>query len=181
MSVNSAMTAIADKIRALLGVSGTMGLDAMATHLETERSNIASAFAAVGSKGGTVPGSQVSGNLASAIGTISTGVTVQRASGTFTTSSSGNATVNCGFQPDVVYIQAGAYDSIQYHLAYVFSEHGASNAGNVAWNETYNSIEAQASRTSTGFTITMTAYSEDWADSAVSRATFNYVAIKYTE
>ena len=33
MSVNSKMTAIADKIRALLGITGTMGMDAMANHL----------------------------------------------------------------------------------------------------------------------------------------------------
>ncbi len=34
MSVNSKMTAIADRIRTLLGLSGTMGLDAMATNLQ---------------------------------------------------------------------------------------------------------------------------------------------------
>lgn len=33
MSVNAKMTAVADKIRALLGISGTMGLDAMATNV----------------------------------------------------------------------------------------------------------------------------------------------------
>lgn len=33
MSVNSKMTAIADKIRALLGITGTMGMDAMANNL----------------------------------------------------------------------------------------------------------------------------------------------------
>lgn len=33
MSVNSKMTAIADKIRALLGISGNMGMDAMASNL----------------------------------------------------------------------------------------------------------------------------------------------------
>ena len=33
MSVNSSMTAIADKIRSLLGLTGTMGLDAMSGHL----------------------------------------------------------------------------------------------------------------------------------------------------
>lgn len=33
MSVRAKMTAIADKIRTLLGISGTMGLDAMATNL----------------------------------------------------------------------------------------------------------------------------------------------------
>lgn len=35
MSVNSKMTAIADKIRTLLGTSGTMGMDAMSTNLGT--------------------------------------------------------------------------------------------------------------------------------------------------
>ena len=35
MSVNSKMTAIADKIRTLLGISGTMGLDAMSDNLGT--------------------------------------------------------------------------------------------------------------------------------------------------
>lgn len=33
MSVNSKMTAIADKIRTLLGITGNMGMDAMATNL----------------------------------------------------------------------------------------------------------------------------------------------------
>lgn len=35
MSVNSKMTAIADKIRSLLGLTGIMGLDAMANNLGT--------------------------------------------------------------------------------------------------------------------------------------------------
>ena len=73
MSINTAMTAIADKIRGLLGLSGAMGLDAMASNLAVEQTNIADAYAVVSSKGGTVPESKVSGNLAAAIGTISTG------------------------------------------------------------------------------------------------------------
>ena len=40
MSVNSKMTAIADKIRVLSGTSGAMGLDAMATHVNTANSNV---------------------------------------------------------------------------------------------------------------------------------------------
>ena len=40
MSVKSKMTAIADKIRALLGISGTMGLDAMATNLTTAQNEV---------------------------------------------------------------------------------------------------------------------------------------------
>ena len=40
MSVNSKMTAIADKIRALLGLSGTMGLDAMASNLQAANTEV---------------------------------------------------------------------------------------------------------------------------------------------
>ena len=40
MSVSSAMTAIADKIRTLLGMTGTMGLDAMATNLTAANSEV---------------------------------------------------------------------------------------------------------------------------------------------
>lgn len=70
MSVNSAMKSIADKIRAIRGTSAAMGLSAMATNLSTVQGNIASAYTAVRNKGGTVPSSQTSGNLASAISSI---------------------------------------------------------------------------------------------------------------
>lgn len=40
MSINSAMTAIADKIRAIMGISGAMGLDAMATNLSAAQSEV---------------------------------------------------------------------------------------------------------------------------------------------
>ena len=108
MSINTAMTSIADRIRGLLGLTGTMGLDAIASNLAVEQANISDAFAAVSSKGGTVPDSQASGNLAAAIGTIPTGAAVQRKSGTFTTNTGGDSTVECGFQPDLVYLQFGA-------------------------------------------------------------------------
>lgn len=40
MSLGNKMTAIADKIRALLGISGVMGLDAMATNLTTAQNEV---------------------------------------------------------------------------------------------------------------------------------------------
>lgn len=40
MSVKSKMTAIADRIRSLLGISGTMGLDNMATNLDTAQNEV---------------------------------------------------------------------------------------------------------------------------------------------
>jgi len=51
MSVNSKMTAIADKIRSLLGLTGTMGLDAMANNLGTANTHVADALAALTEKG----------------------------------------------------------------------------------------------------------------------------------
>lgn len=74
MSINSKMTAIADKIRAICGITGVMGLDAMSTNLRTVQANIIDAFTAVSNKGGIVPSSKVSGNLATAINSISDGV-----------------------------------------------------------------------------------------------------------
>ena len=73
MSVNSKMTAIADKIRDLRGVSGTMSLDAMASHLGNEQAGLASALAALAEKGVTVPsGTKVDG-LAALIAAIEAG------------------------------------------------------------------------------------------------------------
>lgn len=40
MSINSKMTAINDEIRTLLGITGIMGLDAMATNLETANDEV---------------------------------------------------------------------------------------------------------------------------------------------
>lgn len=47
MSINSKMTAIADKIRALLGITGTMGMDAMATNLNSAASEVDSQAALI--------------------------------------------------------------------------------------------------------------------------------------
>ena len=73
MSVNSKMTAIADKIRTLLGLTGTMGLDEMAAHLGTEQSNVTAALAAIAGKGVTVPEGSNSDSLAALIAAIEAG------------------------------------------------------------------------------------------------------------
>ena len=73
MSVNSEMTAIADLIRGLRGVSGKMGLDAMKGHLQDEQDGLDSALAALTEKGVTVPaGTKVDG-LAALIAAIEAG------------------------------------------------------------------------------------------------------------
>lgn len=85
MSINSKMTAINDEIRSLLGITGNMGLDAMATNLETANDEvdtqaalIAQIATAMGGKaqgtGGTSGGTSgglPSGVSALAFGTIS--------------------------------------------------------------------------------------------------------------
>ena len=40
VSINSKMTAIADKLRAILGISGTMGLDAMSSNLSSIQGSV---------------------------------------------------------------------------------------------------------------------------------------------
>ena len=73
MSVNSEMTAIADLIRGLRGVSGKMGLDAMKGHLQDEQDGLDSALAALSEKGVEVPaGTKVDG-LAALIAAIEAG------------------------------------------------------------------------------------------------------------
>lgn len=184
--VNTKMTAIADKIRSILGITGKMGLDAMASNLNTEQSNIAAAFASVEAKGGTVPDAQISGNLANAISSIPDkpdGVTVQKKTGTFTTNrTSGEATVNCGFKPDVVYITLNeTYQSKPLVGAVDFGSLGKDNAYIALWssNQTYILWTITVNRTSSGFSIDSYVYTNDW-NSSVQQKTFNYSAVKYT-
>lgn len=73
MSVNSKMTAIADKIRTLLGLTGTMNLDAMANNLDDANTAVNAALTALTEKGVTVPdGTKVDG-LADLIAAIEAG------------------------------------------------------------------------------------------------------------
>lgn len=75
MSVNTSMTAIADKIRALLGTTGKMGLSAMATNLTTLKSNIDTALSTIADKGVEVPSGATAGNLAALIAQLPDAVT----------------------------------------------------------------------------------------------------------
>jgi hypothetical protein len=181
--VNTKMIAIADKIRSILGITGKMGLDAMAANLETELTNLAAAFASVEAKGGTVPESKISGNLATAIDGIPDGVSVQIKSGTFTTNrTSGEATVNCGFKPDVVYITLNeTYQSKPLVGAVDFGSLGKDDAYISLWssNQTYILWTIKVNRTSNGFSIDSYVYKSDWS-SSVQQKTFNYSAVKYT-
>lgn len=185
MSVNSKMKAVADKIRSLLGIDGTMGLDAMASNLGTVQTNIASAFTAVANKGGTVPSFKVVGNLAGAINSIPSGVAVQRAAGSFTTNGNGFATVNVGFQPDIILITGMILDgyNFEFHSAVVFSESTRSDMiqSSASYsNEFPFGVFFNWARETTGFITDVTAFDSSWGQSKVANTTFNCVVMKYT-
>lgn len=182
MSFGDKMTAIADKIRILLGITGTMGLDAMATNLGMEQTNVTNAFTAIGNKGGTVPSSKVSGNLVSAIDSIPLGVTVQKKSGTFTTNYSGTATVNCGFKPDLVAINGGSDSYSSYFIAVPFTE-GNTTKGTLTIippNSNYVFTMVLVTQTSTGFSVAAINTDSNWSSSNCTYRNLSYVAMKYT-
>jgi hypothetical protein len=151
------------------------------------KQNVSAAFTAIGNKGGTVPNSKVSGNLASAINSIPEGVAVQRKTGTFTTDSNGIATVDCGFQPDYVVVRADgvtASDGSFYETNLTFplcecqglSEYLNTTAG----SNRYVYIDAYMMALNSGFDIQLYQIGWDWAWSLISEESFDYVAIKYT-
>lgn len=210
MSVNSAMTAIADKIRTLLGISGTMGLDGMSANLQTavttvdtqtdlitqieaalEGKTALPTLSNAGTASDLASGKQLidqSGNIVTGTHQCQAGVTVKRypasGFGTFTTNSNGTATVNCGFQPDVVYIQGSQnYDDYhgQMNSASVTVAFDVENRENplTALPEADGVYQMLWAKTNTGFAIEMIKFAFDWS-ATVPRETFSFVAIKYT-
>jgi hypothetical protein len=176
--VNEKMTAINDKIRSLLGITGKMGLDAMATNLETEQTNVENAFTAVGSMGGTVPDSKVSGNLVSAINSIPKGASIQTKTGTF--SMAGNVT--CGFQPDFIYISLNETDDgYKYATGLDFVAGNTTKFQVPLWGTgDCLAYDFKITRTTTGFNVGKIERYYYNLDTDTPSKTFNFKAIKYT-
>lgn len=133
-------------------------------------------------KGGTSGQLEFPSGFAAAVAAISTGVEVQRKSGTFSPSS-GSATVNCGFKPDVVMIHRNrSYEGYLQTCAVNFADDTRGTTLETGlWDgsscEIYGIVITQSS---TGFTVKMTAFDADWGESSVS-GSFNYAAVKFTE
>jgi hypothetical protein len=185
MSVNSKMTAIAGKIRSLLGITGAMGLDAMATNLGTEQTNVANAFTAVGNKGGTVPSSKVSGNLASAIASIPEGATVQIKPGTVTGVSGSAKAVNVGFKPDAVFF-TGTMPQLNNQAMHTGVAFTAKNVTSMTVpygtsSTSYVMCILTVAQVSNGFTVSGIRINTSGQQSNESNRSIPYIAIKYTE
>lgn len=92
-------------------------------HINRIRSNIAAAFSAVADKGGTVPQSNISDNLADAIKSIPTGLTIQKETGSFVTGEDGTFGVQLSFVPNCIYIYHP--DAPRDYVAYVAGQDGS--------------------------------------------------------
>lgn len=132
-------------------------------------------------------GDLVAGNIKSGVSIFGVsgafaGVEVQIASGSFTTDTNGEATINCGFKPDlaVMLVPEVNEDGDHYHPTFAFS----------VLNEEYVVQCSEAAeyimyllavRTETGFYVGANRFSFDWEEiGPPSKKTFQYVAVKYT-
>jgi hypothetical protein len=138
-------------------------------------------------KGGTSAKLSFPDGFESAVDAISIGVTVQRTTGgSFTVNSSGNATVNCGFQPDMVAIDLGEANGAKAVVVAPFYEISADNVSEAGTYETsvLNDddliIITTFSQTTTGFSVYMRAYDLSLDKQSLPTKTYSYVAVKYT-
>lgn len=161
----------------------------MASTIETKISriagNIADAYTVIRNRGGQVPAEAVSGNLASAIGTIPQGVTVQKKTGSFTTNSSGSATVSCGFQPDVVVITKNEKNTngARYVAAIPFSDYVGESIGIplISSSSSVFIYSFSPTRSATGFSVTVVKTNYSFSTTNATNTNFSYIAYKFTE
>lgn len=131
-----------------------------------------------------VPDSGYDGLSKVMVGAAASGVTVQRKSGSFTTSSSGTASVTCNFKPDLVMFKVGTshYDSVQNDPAFAFTESNetALSITSTSKSSSYYYMQTTCTQTSTGFSVEMKYISTSFDVVNVNRASFDYIAVKYT-
>lgn len=146
---------------------------------DTTLSDIADAIRAKEESTGTI---QVN-KFASRIAAISTGIEVQTVSGTFKTSSSGTATVTCGFRPDVVSISLGetSDDNDVYAVAIPFLEYSGKTLDIAMWGDGGYVYDFYVTSSATGFSVSSTRlWDNNWEAETVKQVTFTYKAYKFT-
>lgn len=148
--------------------------------LDADLTTIADSIRSKSGKSGTMA---FPNGFASAISGISTGITVQRKSGSFTTNTSGSATVsNLGFKPDFVAVDGGDVDGVPSFSAVAFTEANATTVGvNIPpTRDDYAVTYLKITQSSSGFSVSAKDYTGTWQETNCSNRTISYVAIKYT-
>jgi len=112
------------------------------------------------------------------------GIPVKTKSGTFTTGTNGKATVDCGFQPDCVYIKGDTENeddgTFDYSMAMCFDADSRSNQKDTLMWAADGMVDAVWTRSSTGFAVSMYLLAWDYTETAASGKTYSYIAVKYT-
>lgn len=148
--------------------------------------DLAAVADSIRAKGKTTVSLSFPAGFQEAVANISTGIVVQRKSGTFTINSNGTATVSCGFKPDLVCVhKKEASNNYMYSAASAFQEDSRTDTGVsclALWSTTsgVTFYELDLSRNNTGFTVTAYAYADDWNSSTPTNTVFQYTAVKYT-
>ena len=131
-----------------------------------------------------VPDSGYDGLSRVMVGAAAAGVTVMKKTGTFTTNTSGTATVSgLGFQPDIISIDSGLdMNNIPNNSGAMFAEEGANTLDVMVPppNNSYIVTLLSIQRSSGGFSVSAFRVSTSMVVSNDTNRTFNYTAIKYT-
>lgn len=188
------LATIANKIRAILGITEKISFDSMQDRLSSMSSYVKEAYSAVAKKGGYAAQESISG-LASAINTIPDGVIVQRAEGTVKLVEPGFK-INCGFRPDLIYFELGTKnlsfgDNPNYFhkdcvlsTAIAFNEEKRPGDATVIGTYYFNDEAVMVfvgGRTDTGATFTYQLKTAEGTNVPFTRnPSVRYVAVKYT-
>lgn len=116
---------------------------------------------------------------------LPTATSVQRKSGSFTTDANGFASVDCGWQPDIVYLQGQTYTSgggsvYDYSASMNFAEENRVNISETTMWCDDGILDILWQRDSAGFSTHIGFWNYEWVVTAYADKTLNYVAVKYT-
>lgn len=150
-----------------------------ADRLDADLSIVADAIRA---KGGTSAKLEFPSGYKAAVEAISGGGNTEK-KGSLTTNSSGMATVDCGFQPDIVWFSINhKWQDISFEAAVDFV---SSSSSKIACTDLYDDDKILAAvyivqRTATGFTLEAGYRDYNYGEGELKNQTITYTAKKYT-
>jgi hypothetical protein len=157
----------------------------MANEYAVNQSDLVQVADSIRTKGETTNQLVFPSGFVDAIQMIRVGVAVQRNAGTFTTTTKGKATVNCGFRPDLVVIGKGeVVENAHFSTAFAFEENNREYEINSALYVSdvgeFYAYDIYAQSTENGFSVKIMEMNYEIEFDEANGAEFDYVAIKYT-